>query len=97
MKDLLAFGEDAVDFTSRDQDATLSQLLVQQRLGDVVVVILIQDVTDEFRSEVPARHYLGGQRRQQALAVGCEDPFTQITRDLAMNNQLLHYVWLFRL
>ena len=37
-----------------DDDAALGQLVLQQRLGDVVVMILVQDITDEHRSEVLA-------------------------------------------
>ena len=54
MKDLLVFGEDVVDLAGRDDDAALGQLVLKQRLSDVVVMILVQDMTDEHRSEVLA-------------------------------------------
>ena len=44
MKELLVFGADALDLPGRDHAAALSQLVVQQRLGDVVVVLRVQDI-----------------------------------------------------
>ena len=90
MKDLLVFNEDVVDLACGDDDASLGQLVLQQRLRDVVVMILVQDITDEHWTEVLAGQHVGGQRRQQALTVGRDDAFAEIAGDLGPDHQFLN-------
>ena len=66
---VLPLGEDAAEFAGGDIDAQLVQLLQEQRLGDVLVVVLVEDETDQVRSVVAAGHDIGGERGDQASAL----------------------------
>ena len=46
------FGQQAIDLPGRDVDPQFQQLLVQQRLRDVVVKMLVQHVLPERRTEM---------------------------------------------
>jgi hypothetical protein len=52
VKAVLLLGQDAVELSGGDVDAQLVQLFQEQWLGDVLVVILRDDETDQGRSEV---------------------------------------------
>ena len=54
VKDLMVLGQDAVQLARRDVGVVLPQLLQQQRLRDVRLMVLVQDVGDQVRPEVPA-------------------------------------------
>ena len=45
-------GQDAIDLAGGDVDAELTQLFEQERLGDIAVVILVEDVTLQDGSKV---------------------------------------------
>ena len=47
--------EQRIDLPHRDVDAPLAQLLVEQRLCDVAVVVLVKHVAAKPRPEVPRR------------------------------------------
>jgi len=47
VKNVLLLGQDAVELSGGDIDAQLVQLFQEQWLGDVPVVILIDDETDQ--------------------------------------------------
>jgi hypothetical protein len=53
-KRVVGTAEQGVDLPGGDVDAPLAQLLVQQWLGDMAVVMLIEQVAAQFRAEVPA-------------------------------------------
>ena len=42
VKRLVPFGQQAINLTGRDVDSQFPQFLVQQRLGDVVVKVLVE-------------------------------------------------------
>ena len=54
MKAIVFFGEDATDLSTGDSDPPFDQLLQNQRLGDPLMVILIEDVAVESDAEVSA-------------------------------------------
>ena len=47
VKGVLPLGQDAAELAGGDVDAQLVQLFPEQRLGDVLVVILVEDETDQ--------------------------------------------------
>ena len=53
-KTRIGAAEQRVDLSHRDVDAPLAQLFVQQRLGDVAVVVLVERVAAKLRPEVSA-------------------------------------------
>ena len=53
-KRVVGTAEQRVDLPGGDVDAPLAQLLVQQRLGDMAVVMLIEHVAAQLGAEVPA-------------------------------------------
>ena len=54
MKTIEVLGQDATDLTRGDVDAKRVQLFEQQRLRDVAVVLLVQDIANQDRPEVTA-------------------------------------------
>ena len=58
---VLPLGQDAAEFAGGDVDAQLVQLFPEQRLGDVLVVVLVEDEADQVGSEVAAGDDLGGE------------------------------------
>jgi len=72
VKDVVVFGQEAVELTSRNDDAVLAQLFQQQRLGDLGVVILVENVDHAVGAKVPAVHrqHARRQRRQHRAALG---------------------------
>ena len=66
MEVLLALGDDRAELPRRDVDSPLPQLLQKQGLGDVGVVVLVQDVRDDGRAVVTLAQ-LGGQRTDPEL------------------------------
>ena len=68
VKGVLPLGEDAAEFAGGDVDAQLVQLFQEQRLGDVLVVVLVEDEADQVGSEVAAGQDIGGERGDQASA-----------------------------
>lgn len=60
----------------------------------MVVVVLVQDISDEVRSEVFAGQHVGRHwaRRQQTLAVGRHDALTQGAGGLGTHHPFLDHV-----
>ena len=52
VKRLVPFGQQAIDLAGRDVHSQFQQLLVQQRLGDVVVKMLVERILPERRTEM---------------------------------------------
>ena len=94
MEVVLVLRQDAIDLTGGDVDAQVEQLFEQQWLGDVAVVILVEDVALQDGSEVTAGQDIGGQRGQQGLALGGQDAFAQVAGDLGPDEQFLDEVFL---
>src|SRR5947209_14583235 len=92
MKSLVAFGEEAAELASGDVDPQFVQLFEQQRLGDVAVVMLVEQVGDEGGAEMLPRQDGGGQGGEQRAAVGQEDAFTQVAGDRAVEDEFLNEV-----
>jgi hypothetical protein len=59
VKDIFSLGQDATEFAGRDINAQLLQLFQQQGLGHMLVVVLVQDVSDQLRAEVAAGQNIG--------------------------------------
>ena len=83
-------GEDAAELAGGDVDAQLVQLLQEQRLGHVLVVILVQDEADQVRPEVAAGQDVGGQGGDQGSAVGGLPAFAAVAGDLGPEDQILN-------
>ena len=66
MEVLLDLGDDRADLPRRDIDPPLAKLLQEQGLGNVGVVVLVQDVRDERRTEVTTVQ-LGGELANQTF------------------------------
>src|SRR5215472_5983488 len=88
MKAFFVLRQDVVELACGDVDAQFAKLFEQQRLGDVAVVVLVQDVGEQGRTEVAGQGVVG-QRRQQGLAVGGHDAFAAIAGNLAVKYQFL--------
>ena len=91
VKGSLVFGQDAVELARRDVDAVLPQLLQQQRLGDLGLMILVQDVGDQVRPEVPAldRQHALRKRRQHRAAVRQVIACPQVAGVFALDDEFL--------
>ena len=63
----------------------------EQRLGDVLVVILMDDERDQGRSKVAVGSDVGGQFGHQVLAVGGLPAFAAITDDLRADDEILNH------
>ena len=90
MKGVLPLGEDAAEFAGGDVDAQLVQLFQEQRLGHVLVVVLVEDETDQVGSEVAAGQDIGGEWGHQALAVGGQPAFAAVADDAGLEDQILN-------
>ena len=91
MKDVLRFRQDPAELAGGDVDAQLVQLFPKQRLGDVLVVILVDDEGDQVRPEVAGGQDLGGQVGHQVLAVGSLPAFAAVEDDLGTNDEILDH------
>ncbi len=81
--------QERIDLAHGDSDAPLGQLLMQQGLGDLAVVVLIEHVAAQLRPEVPAVKA----RRQLAhapLPVRGLPHLEAIANVVGRNAQLLH-------
>ena len=78
----------------RDVDAVLPQLLQQQGFRDHRLMVLVQNVSDQVGSKVPAldRQDSLRQRRQQRTALGQVIACPQITRVFVLDDEFLDYV-----
>ena len=85
----LPFGQDATELARRDIDAQLVQLLPQQRLGDVLMVVLVEDEAEQVGPEVAAGDNPGGQGGDQGLAVWGQPAFAAIADDAGLDDQIL--------
>ncbi len=83
--------------THRDIDPQLVQLFPEQWLGDVLMVILVDDEADQVGSEVTAGENSRGQGSDQGLAVGGLPAFTSIEDDMRLDDQFLDDVLLIAL
>ena len=54
MEWLLVFSEDVTDLSTGDSDSPFCQLLQDQRLRDALMVVLVEDITDQCGAEVLA-------------------------------------------
>ena len=90
VKGVLSLGQDAAEFAGRDVDAQLVQLFQQQRLGHVLVVVLVEDETDQVRSEVAAGQNIGGEGGHQALPIGGQPAFAAVADDAGLEDQILN-------
>ncbi len=61
-------GEQGVDLSHGDVDAPLAQLFVQQRLGDLTVMVLVEHVAAQIGTEVTAIQ-IARQRPDESLPV----------------------------
>src|SRR3954451_15681390 len=89
MKGALPLGEDAAEFAGRDVDAQLVQLLQEQGLGHMLVMVLVEDETDQVGSEVAAGQDLGGQGGDEALPLGGQPTFAAVADDAGLEDQIL--------
>ena len=89
MERLLLLGQDAAELAGGDVDAQLEQLFQEQRLGDVLVVILVEDEADQVGPEVAAGDDVGRQGGDQGLAVGGLPTFAAVAGDLGADDQIL--------
>ncbi len=87
---LVPLGEDAVELAGGDVDAQLVQLFQEQRLGDVLVVVLVEDEADQVGSVVAAGQDLGGEWGHQACAVGGQPAFATVADDAGLEDQILN-------
>jgi hypothetical protein len=87
---VLPLGEDAAELAGGDVDAQLAQLLQEQRLGHVLMVVLVEDETDQVGSEVAAGQDVGGERSHHTLPTGGQPAFAAIADDAWLEDQLLN-------
>ena len=73
-----------------DVDAQFEQLFQQQWLGDVLVVILVEDETDQVWPEMAAGDDIDRQRGNQGLAVEGQPSFAAVAGDLGADDQILN-------
>ena len=90
MEGVLALGEDATEFTGGNVDAQLVQLLQEQRLGHVLMVILVEDETDQVGTVVAAGQDIGGEWGHHALPIGSQPAFAAIADDAGLKDQILY-------
>ena len=74
----------------RDVNAHLLQLFQQQRLGHVLVVVLVEDVTDQIRSEMAAGQNIGGERSHHVVPIGGQPVFAAVADDARLEFQILN-------
>ena len=90
VKGVLPLDEDAVEFAGGDVDAQLVQLFQEQRLGDVLMVVLVEDETDQVGSEVAAGQDIGREWGHQASAIGGQPAFAAVADDAGLEDQILN-------
>jgi hypothetical protein len=56
----------------------------------VLVVVLVEDETDEVRSEMAAGQDLGGERGHQVLPIGGQPVFPAVEDDAGLEDQILN-------
>ena len=83
------FRQQAAELAGGQVEAPLAQLLQQERLGDVVVVVLVQDEGVQVGAVVAAGEHVGRQRGQQGAAVGGHKPLPAVAGDVGAEDQLL--------
>ena len=54
MKTVFVFGNDSIQLTAGDIDLPFAQLLVQQRLGNALVMVLVENEALQGRAEMGA-------------------------------------------
>ena len=74
-----------------DVDAQLVQLFPKQRLGDVLVVILVDDEADQIRAKMAVGPDIGWQSGHQVLAVGGLPAFAAVTDDPRADDEILNH------
>ncbi|MGI6419467.1 MAG: hypothetical protein ACOX1P_27830 [Thermoguttaceae bacterium] len=89
MKRLVSFRQQPVDLARRNIDPKVQQLLADQRLGDQVLVVLIEDVAPQRRAKMPLD--IRGQRGRSARAVGQQVAKTPIADVVRLDSQILDY------
>ena len=89
MKLFVAFRQQAVDLAGRDVDAQVQQLFVNQRLGDAVLMVLIEHVTAEPGPKMPCDVFR--QRSRPAGAVGQEVPQPPVANVMRFDLQVLDH------
>ncbi len=72
-----------------DVDAQLVQLFPQQRLGDVLVVILVEDEADQVGPKWLPGMTSAGKGGDQVLAVGGQPAFAAVADDAGADDQIL--------
>ena len=88
-KPVVVAAEQRVDLTDRDVDVPLAQLLVQQRLGDVAVMVLVEHVATKLRAEVPAVE-ARRQLAEQQCSVRCLPDLPAIAGVVGLDAHVLH-------
>jgi len=86
---VLALGQDAVELPAGDVDAQLAHLFQQQRLGDVLVVVLVEDEAEQIGAEMAARDGVVGETGHDGLAVGQEPTFAAVTDVVGLDDEAL--------
>ncbi len=87
---VLPLGEDEAELAGGDVDTQLAQLLQEQRLGHVLVVVLVEEETDQVGSEVVAGHHIGGERGHQASAIRGQPVFAAVANEAGFEDQILN-------
>jgi len=89
-KSRVGAAEQRVDLSHRDVDAPRAQLFVQQRLGDVAVVVLVERVAAKLRPEVSAVE-VRRQLTKQTLPVRRLPDLQAVTCVVWLDAQILHH------
>jgi len=79
VKSLLVFRQKVVDLPPRYGNSQVPQLFQEERLGHMIMVVLVEAVADESVPKVLTGEHLWGQRSQQGLAVWRPHPLPQVT------------------
>ena len=87
MKEVVAVGEQAAELARRNLHAPFPQFFQDQRLRDVVLIVLIEHVGPQPGAEMPAD--AGRQRRGDGSAVGQPIPFAFEARIVQLDLQIL--------
>jgi hypothetical protein len=86
---LLARRQQGIDLTERDVEAPFAQLLVQLRLRDVAVVVLVQNEGTQARTEMQSTQLRRAGRREYPAVRG-RPPFEQEAGVVRPDPQVLH-------
>jgi hypothetical protein len=90
VEDLVSFGQQAIDLASGDVHAQLRQLFVQQRLRDLMVEVLIEQVAPQARTKVASE--ILGQWCDYQAAIRSSIAGSPITRVVSFGFQVLGVV-----